>query len=153
MLRSLIHLALSFFFGLASYLTYNSTSYHASNLPSKVATTVPLPTRAYTQGVFVLQSHSFPPLEPLSSYRGAAADLDAARHHLVFPQALIQGALARLGMHTTVTCESSQLPQCKARINAFELTEGTFQIRTVKNTPSRKDSAGAASILSPMSPR
>jgi hypothetical protein len=31
----------------------------------------------------------------------------------VFPQALIQGALARLGMHTTVTCESSQLPQCE----------------------------------------
>ncbi|BEJ17875.1 hypothetical protein CspHIS471_0701430 [Cutaneotrichosporon sp. HIS471] len=96
--------------------------------------------RTNHRGVFVLQSHAFPPLESLSSFRGAAADLDAARHHLVFPQALIQGALARLGMHTTVTCESSQLPQC------------TFQIRTVKNTTSRKDSAGAASILGPMSP-
>lgn len=71
--------------------------------------------RTNHRGVFVLQSHAFPPLESLSSYRGAAADLEAARHHLVFPQALIQGALARLGMHTTVTCESSQLPQCELR--------------------------------------
>ncbi|KAL1406422.1 hypothetical protein Q8F55_008121 [Vanrija albida] len=77
--------------------------------------------RTNHRGVFVLQSHAFPPLGALSSFRGAAADLEAARVHLVFPQALIQGALARLGMVATVTAESAQLPQC------------TFQIRTVKS--------------------
>jgi hypothetical protein len=31
------------------------------------------------QGVFVLQSHAFPPLIPLSSFRGNAADLESAK--------------------------------------------------------------------------
>ncbi|ORX38538.1 ER to Golgi transport-related protein [Kockovaella imperatae] len=89
--------------------------------------------RTNHRGVFVLQSHAFPPLVPLSSHRGPAADLEAAKQaseivttayltlsqHLLFPQALIQGALARLGMPATVTAETSGLPQC------------TFQIRTV----------------------
>lgn len=70
--------------------------------------------RTNHRGVFVLQSHAFPPLAGLSSFRGAAADLEAARVHLVFPQALIQGALARLGMVATVTAESAQLPQCRS---------------------------------------
>ncbi|TXT12861.1 hypothetical protein VHUM_01262 [Vanrija humicola] len=89
--------------------------------------------RTNHRGVFVLQSHAFPPLAGLSSYRGAAADLEAARVHLVFPQALIQGALARLGMVATVTAESAQLPQC------------TFQIRTVKH------SGGASQQQPPLS--
>lgn len=79
--------------------------------------------RTNHRGVFVLQSHVFPPLVALSS-RGPA-DLDAAKRvnltmemgltckHLVFPQALIQGALARLGMNATVVLESTGLPQCK----------------------------------------
>ncbi|KAK8854814.1 hypothetical protein IAR55_003553 [Kwoniella newhampshirensis] len=85
--------------------------------------------RTNHRGIFVLQSHSFPPLIPLSSHRGPSADMETAKTHLLFPQALIQGALSRLGMHSIVTAESSGLPQC------------TFQIRTIKsstlpNTPS-----------------
>lgn len=34
--------------------------------------------------------------------------------HLVFPQALIQGALSRLGMAAYVTAECTLLPQCEA---------------------------------------
>lgn len=33
--------------------------------------------------------------------------------HLIFPQALIQGALVRLGLPAVVTTESSGLPQCE----------------------------------------
>jgi len=33
--------------------------------------------------------------------------------HLIYPQALIQGALVRLGLSASVTVESSGLPQCK----------------------------------------
>ncbi|ORY35608.1 NO signaling/Golgi transport ligand-binding domain-containing protein [Naematelia encephala] len=76
--------------------------------------------RTNHRGVYVLQSNALPPLIPLSSYGGASADLESAKAHLVFPQALIQGALTRLGMPTTVIAESSGLPQC------------TFQIRTIK---------------------
>ncbi len=65
------------------------------------------------QGVFVLQSNLFPPLAPLSTCRGTAADLESARVYLVFPQALIQGALVRLGMNATVTAETASLPQCE----------------------------------------
>jgi hypothetical protein len=36
-------------------------------------------THAHVQGVFVLQSHAFPPLTSLSSHRGPAADLEAAK--------------------------------------------------------------------------
>ncbi|WVF72774.1 hypothetical protein IAT40_007592 [Kwoniella sp. CBS 6097] len=78
--------------------------------------------RTNHRGVFVLQSHSFPPLANISSHRGASADMETAKLHLMFPQALIQGALARLGMNAVVTAESAGLPQC------------TFQIRTIKTT-------------------
>ncbi|EIW67294.1 hypothetical protein M231_01604 [Tremella mesenterica] len=78
--------------------------------------------RTNHRGVFVLQSHIFPPLASLSSHKGQAHDQSIAPMHLVFPQALIQGALARLGLPCYVTAESSTLPQC------------TFQIRTVKST-------------------
>ncbi|GFZ49502.1 hypothetical protein JCM24511_07622 [Saitozyma sp. JCM 24511] len=90
--------------------------------------------RTNHRGVFVLQSHAFPPLVPLSSYRGSAADMEAAKAHLVFPQALVQGALARLGMPASVTAETSGLPQC------------TFQIRTVKasNAPTSATNTPAA---------
>lgn len=86
--------------------------------------------RADPQGVFVLQSHAFPPLIPLSSFYGISSDLEAAKavggrilvehttadkKHLIFPQALIQGALTRLGMNAVVTLESSGLPQCELR--------------------------------------
>ncbi|OXG32060.1 transporter particle component [Cryptococcus neoformans Bt15] len=82
--------------------------------------------RTNHRGVYVLQSNAFPPLVPLSSYKGSAADMDAANTHLIFSQALIQGALHRLGMNAVVSAESSSLPQC------------TFQIRTLKpsNIPS-----------------
>ncbi|WVQ74959.1 hypothetical protein IAR50_004567 [Cryptococcus sp. DSM 104548] len=78
--------------------------------------------RTNHRGVYVLQSHAFPPLAGLSSYRGAAADMEIAKTHLLFPQALVQGALTRLGMSSIVTAESSGLPQC------------TFQIRMIKST-------------------
>ncbi|ODN82339.1 transporter particle component [Cryptococcus wingfieldii CBS 7118] len=86
--------------------------------------------RTNHRGVYVLQSHSFPPLAGLSSYRGAAADMETAKTHLLFPQALLQGALTRLGMHSVVTAESSGLPQC------------TFQIRTTKATATTPSVAG-----------
>jgi len=38
---------------------------------------------------------------------------DADIQHLIYPQALIQGALVRLGLSASVTVESSGLPQCK----------------------------------------
>ncbi|WWD19037.1 hypothetical protein CI109_103495 [Kwoniella shandongensis] len=82
--------------------------------------------RTNHRGVFVLQSHSFPPLMTLSSHRGPSADMESAKLHLLFPQALVQGALARLGMHSIVTAESSGLPQC------------TFQIRTTKSSNSNQ---------------
>jgi hypothetical protein len=79
------------------------------------------------QGVYVLQSHAFPPLTSISSPLGPAHDMEAAksvRHqrttrlalimqHLIYPQALIQGALTRLGLPALVTAESSGLPQCE----------------------------------------
>ncbi|WWC63262.1 uncharacterized protein I303_105862 [Kwoniella dejecticola CBS 10117] len=89
--------------------------------------------RTNHRGIFVLQSHSFPPLILLSSYKGSSHDIEAAKSHLLFPQALIQGALVRLGMQAVVTAESSGLPQC------------TFQIRTIKPTtpnPSTPSTAG-----------
>ncbi|WRT68365.1 uncharacterized protein IL334_005341 [Kwoniella shivajii] len=76
--------------------------------------------RTNHRGIFVLQSHTFPPLIPLSSCKGSSHDIEIAKNHLLFPQALIQGALVRLGMQAIVTAESSGLPQC------------TFQIRTIK---------------------
>lgn len=39
----------------------------------------------------------------------------AIRKYLAFPAALIQGALAKLGLNATVTAESSGLPQCRYR--------------------------------------
>ncbi|KAK6910516.1 transporter particle component [Kwoniella mangroviensis CBS 8886] len=90
--------------------------------------------RTNHKGIFVLQSHSFPPLIPLSTYKGSSNDIEIAKSHLLFPQALLQGALVRLGMNAVVTAESSGLPQC------------TFQIRTIKSTipiPSTPSTAGA----------
>ncbi|WVQ99974.1 hypothetical protein IAU59_007117 [Kwoniella sp. CBS 9459] len=94
--------------------------------------------RTNHRGIFVLQSHSFPPLANISSHRGPSADMETAKTHLLFPQALIQGALSRLGMHAIVTAESAGLPQC------------TFQIRTVKTTgPNAGSGAGGADPSTP----
>lgn len=106
--------------------------------------------RANQQGVFVLQSHAFPPLASLSSTRGTQHDVAIAKLHLIYPQALIQGALQRLGMQCTVTAETSQLPQC------------TFQVRVSKHRQAsegpghapqesvdRRRSSAAASVTSP----
>ncbi|WVQ81878.1 hypothetical protein IAT38_004005 [Cryptococcus sp. DSM 104549] len=88
--------------------------------------------RTNHRGIFVLQSHSFPPLVPLSSHRGPSSDMETAKTHLLFPQAIIQGALVRLGMNAVVTAESAGLPQC------------TFQIRTLKASalPTTPSAAG-----------
>jgi hypothetical protein len=91
--------------------------------------------RTNHKGTFVLQSHALPPLIPLSSYRGPANDLETAKlvrncsslastsqltqQHLIFPQALIQGAVTRLGMPAIVQAESSGLPQCEWGVDAF----------------------------------
>ncbi|WVO13434.1 hypothetical protein L204_101050 [Cryptococcus depauperatus] len=77
--------------------------------------------RTNHRGIYVLQSHSFPPLAPMSSCKGSASDMEAAKTHLLFPQALMQGALYRLGLNAHVSAESAGLPQC------------TFQIRTLKS--------------------
>ncbi|GHJ84194.1 hypothetical protein NliqN6_0596 [Naganishia liquefaciens] len=79
--------------------------------------------RTNHRGVFVLQSNAFPPLIPISSTNGPQADVEAAKIYLVYPSALIQGALARLGINVTVSVESAGLPQC------------TFTIKMTRHQP------------------
>ncbi|KAL7423888.1 hypothetical protein Q5752_001473 [Cryptotrichosporon argae] len=103
--------------------------------------------RTNHRGTFVLQSHAFPPLAAISSSAGPAADLEAARLHLVFPQALIQGALGRLGMAAAVTAESSGLPQCTFHIR-------TLAPKTAAPTPSTTAAphfAGPPAAITPSS--
>ncbi|KZO99772.1 transport protein particle component [Calocera viscosa TUFC12733] len=78
--------------------------------------------RTNHRGVYVLQDAAFRPLVRLSSPFGSAEAAKRAKLHLAFPCGVIRGALARLGLHGTVTAEVTTLPQC------------TFQIKIPKNT-------------------
>ena len=105
------------------------------------------------QGTFVLQANALPPLIPLSTVAGPAADVEDTKivsrlrlhpdrpvhwcyilvdlavcslllvQYLAYPAAMIQGALAKLGLNATVTAESSGLPQCKSS-SLFQLVAG-----------------------------
>lgn len=68
--------------------------------------------RTNHRGIYVLQSVSFPPLVPISSYGGSQSDLQSSQIYLVLPAAMMQGCLERLGLPSTVTAESGGLPQC-----------------------------------------
>lgn len=78
--------------------------------------------RTNHRGIFVLQSHSFPPLSTLSGCSASPSNAasEAAKAHLIFHQALVQGALARLGMPCTVTAESAHLPQCECGLEGAD---------------------------------
>ncbi|KAJ9120844.1 hypothetical protein QFC22_002778 [Naganishia vaughanmartiniae] len=71
---------------------------------------------------------------PLSTTNGSAADLDVAKIFLVYPSALIQGALGRLGINVEVLAESAELPQCTFTIKMTRIQPtGTayFPLNTV----------------------
>lgn len=67
--------------------------------------------RTNHKGTFVLKDNAFRWLLKLSAaaedHKGA---LDVAREQLVFPCALLRGALAQLGVEATVTADPSNLP-------------------------------------------
>ncbi|OJJ43714.1 hypothetical protein ASPZODRAFT_135719 [Penicilliopsis zonata CBS 506.65] len=74
------------------------------------------------RGVYVLTDNAFRPFTRMSmSVRSEA--VSRAQAHLWFPCGVIRGALANMGIHTTVQAEGSELP-C-----------ATFQIKTIQPTP------------------
>lgn len=98
----------------------------------------------------MLQSHAFPPLASLSSTRGTQHDVAVAKLHLIYPQALIQGALQRLGMQCTVTAETSQLPQCTFQVRVSkhrQASEGPGH--AAQESVDRRRSSAATSVMSP----
>ncbi|CDZ98393.1 Transport protein particle (TRAPP) complex subunit [Phaffia rhodozyma] len=78
--------------------------------------------RTNHRGVFVLQDSAFPPIAHISTPAGGQEDVKLAAPHLAFPQGLIRGALARLGLPATVTAESGGLPQVTFQIKTSKLT-------------------------------
>lgn len=105
---------------------------------------------ANAQGVFVLQSHAFPPLATISSTKGTQHDVAVAKLHLIYPQSLIQGALQRLGMQCTVTAETSQLPQCTFQVRVSkhrQTSEGAGH--AAQDSVDRRRNSAANSVMSP----
>ncbi|KAI5454058.1 hypothetical protein NCC49_005049 [Naganishia albida] len=105
--------------------------------------------RTNHRGVFVLQSNAFPPLISLSTTNGPQSDLDAGKIFLVYPSALIQGALARLGMNVTVSVESAGLPQSTFTIKLTrDQPTGTayFPLNTVGGNQPVTPATGAAAV-------
>jgi hypothetical protein len=78
--------------------------------------------RTNHRGVFVLQDHTFKPISRISSWQGRTEALKRARIYVALPVGLIRGALARIGLHGTVSTEITSLPHC------------TFQIKLPKNS-------------------
>lgn len=75
--------------------------------------------RTNHRGVYVLQDNVFKPLLRLSVPAGANTQQDLAnitRMQLAMPSGIIRGALARLGVSSTVVAETSQIPQCTFHI-------------------------------------
>lgn len=82
--------------------------------------------RTNHRGVYVLQDNVFKPLLRLSIPGGpdAAKELAlATRIQLALPSGMIRGALARLGVTSTVVAETNQVPQC------------TFHVKTSTQRP------------------
>ncbi|KAJ5921561.1 Trafficking protein particle complex subunit 6B [Penicillium verhagenii] len=74
------------------------------------------------EGVYVLTDSAFRPFARMSlNVRGEAISM--AQAYLWFPCGIIRGALANLGINTTVQAETSDLPGA------------TFQIKTVQARP------------------
>ncbi|KAJ5612387.1 hypothetical protein N7510_005581 [Penicillium lagena] len=74
------------------------------------------------RGVYVLTDSAFRPFARMSmAVRGDAISM--AQAYLWFPCGIIRGALANLGINTTVQAETSDLPGA------------TFQIKTVQSRP------------------
>ncbi|KAH0838892.1 NO signaling/Golgi transport ligand-binding domain-containing protein [Lanmaoa asiatica] len=78
--------------------------------------------RTNHRGVFVLQDNTFKPISRISSWQGRPEALKRARTYVALPAGLIRGALARIGLHGTVTTEITSLPHC------------TFHIKLPKNS-------------------
>ncbi|KAI9457159.1 NO signaling/Golgi transport ligand-binding domain-containing protein [Boletus coccyginus] len=78
--------------------------------------------RTNHRGVFVLQDNTFKPISRISSWQGRSEALRRARIYVALPAGLIRGALARIGLHGTVTTEITSLPHC------------TFQVKLPKNS-------------------
>ncbi|KAF8554539.1 transport protein particle component [Imleria badia] len=78
--------------------------------------------RTNHRGVFVLQDNTFKPISRISSWQGRSEALKHAKIYVALPAGLIRGALARIGLHGTVTTEITSLPHC------------TFQIKLPKNS-------------------
>ncbi|KAF8837247.1 hypothetical protein BDN67DRAFT_973225 [Paxillus ammoniavirescens] len=78
--------------------------------------------RTNHRGVFVLQDNTFKPIARISSWEGRAEATKRARLYVALPAGIIRGALARMGLHGTVTPEITSLPHC------------TFQIKLPKNS-------------------
>ncbi|KAF9219052.1 transport protein particle component [Gyrodon lividus] len=78
--------------------------------------------RTNHRGVFVLQDNTFKPIARISSWDGRAEALKRAKLYIVLPAGIIRGALARIGLHGTVTPEITSLPHC------------TFQIKLPKHS-------------------
>lgn len=111
--------------------------------------------RTNHRGVYVLQDNVFKPLLRLSVPAGPAAAQELAvmtRVQLAMPTGVIRGALARLGVASTVVAETSQVPQCEwsnescprrahnaitdKSILAFSLyAPGTFHVKTTTQRP------------------
>lgn len=72
--------------------------------------------RTNHRGVYVLQDNVFKPLLRLSVPNGPNASEELARLtkiQLALPSGILRGALARLGVTSTVVAETNQIPQCK----------------------------------------
>jgi hypothetical protein len=72
--------------------------------------------RTNHRGVYVLQDNLFKPLLRLSlpDTPSAIQELNAiTKIQLAYPVGIIRGALARLGVTSTVVAETTQIPQCK----------------------------------------
>ena len=86
--------------------------------------------KCHVQGVFVLQDNTFKPISRISSWQGRSEALKRAKivcssflricllrracvqQYVALPAGLIRGALARIGLHGSVTTEITSLPHC-----------------------------------------
>ncbi|KAF9235715.1 NO signaling/Golgi transport ligand-binding domain-containing protein [Melanogaster broomeanus] len=72
--------------------------------------------RTNHRGVFVLQDNNFKPIARISSWEGRAEAVKHAKLYVSLPAGIIRGALARMGLHGTVTPEITSLPHCTFQI-------------------------------------
>ncbi|PLW16988.1 hypothetical protein PCANC_05784 [Puccinia coronata f. sp. avenae] len=79
--------------------------------------------RTNHRGIYVIQDHSYRAFLRVSVPKGYESEMDEmCRKMVIFPSAVIRGALMNLGVQSVVSVEIA-IPQC------------TFQIRTTSTTP------------------